>query len=500
MKKIILFTFLFLCAGRVVPQINTLDREYVPVTAATDVEPLFGLNVNEWTAFRFDRRTASWRAIPFQFDELTDTKRYDRDKDGVTDATDEVTFMPTDTGDKAELWHWIDDPSARSERLELQVTDPLDASKKGWIYLYKNVTHSDELPSYLDFAPGPAGMPAADTIKTTAFKLGHNQNGWIDYMQFAGSGKDIVDRFKLRLKGNGFLTPAYDINEDWVEASTEADAVSYYPGPVRSFHITKAAILLEKLKIPLIPKRSSFEYNYEYTPYSFEIEAQTQIDASLLALFGVKLMRQSLDFNPDAVGMKFYSTSNPEGITIDGVVTPYSDVLNQNDQKNWVLASGNDGAAFLIFDITLMKNSRRRVYFHDQKENSSGDGTASTGDQYSYGDMGVMIEATGDALITNQLTIAFKGYFIDRANADVEYGKQLMEWELNPLIITAARQTYEPGSLVSSRSAPDDFQLHAAFPNPYSIASENGVRLEFSGRVNELYDLVVYNVIGQQVA
>ncbi|MBN1466909.1 T9SS type A sorting domain-containing protein, partial [candidate division KSB1 bacterium] len=26
------------------------------------------------------------------------------------------------------------------------------------------------------------------------------------------------------------------------------------------------------------------------------------------------------------------------------------------------------------------------------------------------------------------------------------------------------------------------------------------VRLEFSGRVNELYDLVVYNVIGQQVA
>jgi hypothetical protein len=501
MKKTIIFICLLIVTGRGLTQKNTLDREYVPVIVATDTKPLFELNVNEWTAFRFDRANASWGAIPFQFDELTDTKRYDREKDGITDATDEVIFMPTDAGDKAELWQWIDDPAARqAERIELLVGDPLDAARKGWVYLYKNVENFYVIENYLDYAPGPAGAPAADTVRTMTYKLGHNQNGWIDYVKFAGGDADIVDRFKLRLKGDGILTPPYDINEDWVEASTEADAVSYYPGPVRSFHITKAAILLEKLKIPLIPKRSSFEYNYEYTPYSFGIEAQTQIDASLLALFGVKLMRQSLDFNSDAVGMLFYSAKNPEGILIDGIVSPYYNVLDQNENKNWVMASGEDGTVFLIFDITLMENSKRQIYFHDQKDNpGSGDETENTGDQYSYGDMGVMIEATGSALITPRLTISFKGYFIDRANVDAAYGKQLMEWELNPLIVTASQQTYEPSSLVS-RLAPDDFQLYAAFPNPYSIGSERGIQLEFSGKANESYDLVVYNVIGQRVA
>ena len=252
----------------------------------------------------------------------------------------------------------------------------------------------------------------------------------------------------------------------------------------------------------MIPKRSSFEYNYEYTPYSFEIEAETAIDASLLVIFGVQLIRQSLDFSPHAAGMMFYSKSNPDGVLIDGVVTDYSDVLDQSERQNWVMASGETGTVFLMFDINLMKNSKRRIYFRDQKENPwTGDETGNTGDQYSYGDMGVMIEATGDALITDKLTISYKGYFLDKTNANVEFGKQLLSWEQNPIDVSASTQYYEPATLVEEPgSRPDDFKLHAAYPNPFSMTSDQSVRFEFSGQVNELYNLVVYNAIGQQVA
>lgn len=503
MKYSILMMALFLMTSQAITQNNTLERQYVPVTYKTAAKPLFELNVNEWTAFRFDRTTTSWSAVPFQFDQLTDTDRYDRNKDDLTDATDEIIFLPTDTGDKAESSHWItDEMSRKAERIELHVTDPLDPNKQGWIYLYKNVQTKPNVQSYLSYIPGPSDQPAADTIVTTAFKLGHTRNGWIDYLKFTGGQQDIIDRFKLRLKGEGILVPPYEINEDYVQATTGENVVSYFPGPVRSFHITRAEILLEKLNLPIISKPSPFDYNYEYTPYSFAIEAETEIDAGLLALFGVRLIRQSIDFNSSAVGMTFYSMTNPNGVLIDGIATNFSDVLNQSDRENWVMATGNHGTVFLIFDITLMKNSRRRIYFHDDKTNSNtGDTTQNTGDSFSYGDMGVMIEATGDALITERLAVTYKGYFIDQMNAQFEFGEQLFAWVQNPCGINATPQNYDPtGIIESSAEPPKNFQLYAAYPNPFFLNSAMRLQLEYSGSLNHLYDIVVYNVIGQKIA
>jgi len=493
----------FIClllAPMLFAQLNTIDRKYVPVTFKTATPPLFELNVDDWTAFRFNSTIKTWSLIPFQFDQLSESNKYDRHGDGVTDATDEITFMPSDIGDKATPSDWLSEATYENERIEVQVTDPLEPSKNGWIYLYKNVTSAQEAPSYLQYSAGPVAIPAADTIITHAFTLGHNRNGWIDFLKFSNGSVDIIDRFKLRLKGKSFLIPSYDINEDYVEASTSPEDVSFFNGPVRAFHITKADILLEKLGIALLPKRSSFKYNYEYTPYSFAIEAQTDIDASLLALFGVKLMRQSLDFNENAAGMMFYSDTNRDGVLIDGVPSGYSDVLSQDQQQNWVMATGDRGTVFLIFDVDIMKNSKRRIYFRDQKDNPwTGDETANTGDEYSYGDMGVMIEATGDALITSQLSVVFKGYFIDQKNVKVEFAEQLFAWEQNPLQITAEAQRYDATRAVRTNLQPDDFALDAAYPNPYSLKSNKNIIFAFSGQRNEFYDLVVFNIIGQQI-
>ncbi len=499
MKKIMFLTTLVLLTRFAVAQDKTLDRDYVPIMFKTAEAPLFNLNVNDWAAFRFDNNSKSWSAIPFQFDQLSDSEKYDRNGDDITDATDEITFMPSDVGDKAGLAEWLDS-AVEAERIELEIVDPLDESKKGWVYLYKIGATAQTAPGYLEYILGPQATPAADTIKTDVFTLGHNRNGWIDYLTFSKAGIDIVDRFKMRLKGKSFLVPSYDINEDFVEATTDPENVSFFSGPVRAFHITKADILLEKLGIALLPKRSSFKYNYEYTPYSFAIEAQTDIDASLLALFGVKLMRQSLDFNENAIGMTFYSDTNRDGVLIDGLVSDYSDVLAQDKQQNWVMATGDHGTVFLIFDIDIMKNSRRSIYFRDQKDNSwTGDDTQNTGDDFSYGDMGVMIKATGDALITDKLSIVFKGYFIDRTNVSANFGEQLLAWEQNPVNVTAVTQTQDVSGIATTDFQPADFRLESVYPNPYSILSNKNVVFTFSGHRNDYYDLVVYNNIGQQI-
>ena len=502
MYKIIL-TFLIFAFSSLssFAQFNNLSRRYTPVVQKTAAAPLYELNISEWTAFRYNRATDEWQAFPFQFDQLTTSGNYDKEPDGIADATDEIIFMPQDAGDKADTWAWVDDENARrAERIELEFDDPLQPNEKAWIYLYKNVAPLQTISSYLSYKPGPAGAPAADTINTDVFILGHDKNGWIDYFSLA-SGGNIIDRFKLRMAGKMLIGPAYEINEDFVQAETGADAVSYYPGPVRSFHNTKAAILISKLGLPLLPDKSNFAYHYQYTPYSFQIIAETDIDAGMLALFGVKTIRQSLDFNENARGMKVYSQSNRDGILIDGVADAYNSAVNDAGSQNWVMAAGESGAVVLFVDISLMKNSERLLYLHDDENGGpSPDGTADTGDMRSFGDMGLMLRATGSALITERLTIKFKGYFIDQPNLDADFGERLLAREQNPLTMQASVQTYEPTQVTQQHeSLPNDFYLAPAYPNPFSASAASRIHFEFFGRKNGVYDLVVYNVLGRRV-
>ena len=343
-------------------QIKTLDRAYVPAVQKTTTAPLWNLTINEWTAFRYDAATDTWTAIPFQFDQMNENgDRIDRDASGITDISDEVIFLPTDAGDQANATDWLDDENSKqSERIEIEVTDPLDQKKKAWVYLYKNIATDANVPGYLSYTAGPSETPAADTVATSAFTLGHNQEGWIDYLKFANGNQDIIDRFKLRIKGDGILTPAYEINEDYVEASTADDAVIFTNGPVRAFHTIKADILLKKLGMPLLPDKAAFAYDFEYTPYAFGIYAEAKdLKADLLSVFGVQIIRQSLDFNSNADGMIFYSEFNGEGVLIDGEVTEYDEQVKQDSPQNWVMATGDLGTVFVIFETSLMKNSKR---------------------------------------------------------------------------------------------------------------------------------------------
>lgn len=502
---LLLFSLLIFLSSILSAQRKTLDRLYVPIVISDFLQPpLFNLKGSEWKAFKYDALNNTWQPVPFQFDDKDKEGRYFRDdQDGIVDANDEMVVLPEDLGDKSELHQWLlDDNSKNSFRLELEYTDPLNPTNKGWLYLYRGVALSSPPADYVNYIAGPINKPAADTIKTAAFTLGHNANGWMDYLQLNGNIKDdLIDRFKLRLAGDGILVPPYEINEDFVEAASGADVVKYYQGSVRSFHTIRAAILLEKLNLPLIPDRAVFDYNYQYFPYSFYIAAETDIDAGMLAVFGVRIIRQSLDFNEKAYGMKVYSLFNDSLILIDGSMDSFNNNVDNNSAQNWIMASGDNGTILLIFDISLMKNSKRELYYRDDKNSSStSDNTQDTGDNISYGDMGVMIKATGDALITDRLIVKYKGYFLPEKNVDAQFGKEIMLWEKNPVMLSAVEQTYNP-SLVDQhyKSLPQRFKLYPAYPNPSSSRISPQIRFDFSIWDESLYTLSIYNVLGQEV-
>ncbi|MDZ7372136.1 MAG: hypothetical protein ONB12_13325, partial [candidate division KSB1 bacterium] len=319
MKKNKLVTLWFIITvvfGTASAQKNGIDRRYVPILQSCNHPLLLNLRIDEWTAFRYDADRNEWQAVPFQFDKLDKKGKIERFPSDSTDATDELAVLPDHLGDRAAAWQWLNDPASQAEaRIELEFSDPLDSGKRGWLYLYRRVGSKPALPQSLRYSPGPSDAPAADTIKTDAFALGHNRNGWMDYLALGADRADLIDRFKLRLAGKMFIGPAYDINEDYVESQTGSEVVFFIPGPVRAFHIIKANFLLEKLKLPLLPKRSTFDYHFHYFPNSFKISAETDLDAAILSIFGVQLLRQSLDLSENARGMKVFSPFNRDGLT-----------------------------------------------------------------------------------------------------------------------------------------------------------------------------------------
>mgnify|MGYP006278023535 CR=1 FL=1 len=502
--KIFCFILLLLVSGAQA-QLNTITREYVPITHQLSKAPLFGMNLENWTAFAYNAQNNEWRAVPFQFDQLNENGHYETSPPDTANANDELCMLPEDLGDRAPASIWLDDDATQQlPRLELEFVDPLNPDQKGWVYLYQNVSNVPIIPSFLSYIPGPEGTPAADTIVTAAYTLGHDQNGWMDYLSLASNkSKNLVDRFKLRLAGSSSLVGGeYEINETWVEASTSEDAVKFYKGSVRAFHEIDASILLEKLNLILLPDRADFSYHFQYFPYSFQIAAETDLDPGLIALFGVKLIRQSLDLNQNAIGMQMYSPRNREGIFIDGLPDDVNLAIEPGNEQNWLMASGPQGTILIVFEISSIEKSNKQLYYYDNENGSTADGTEDTGILGSYGDMGILIQATGSAFKTrDKLTVNYKGYFIDRPNTNVTFGEQIMAWENHPLQLNATEQFYEPSWVDHDDTLhPETFELRPAYPNPFNPVKQAHTRIEFRGEPSHMYDMVIYNILGQHVA
>jgi len=319
-------------ASPALSQTSTLDRDLEPVLmGAGSFQEFLGTPIGHLHLYAYRADIHSWELIPFQIDEVGEDEFYGGD-DGLLDAdpgkVDELVFMAQDVGDRATPDNWIEDREARSNpRYEIEVVDGTDESKKGWVYLYKSSTIFTTPASYMSYDSD------ADRVFSPYYEVGYNDNGTlVDIVitrEGGGNGVDIVDRQKQRFEGK-ILYFLYSINED----SLKKVRVDYRAGPVRVIRRIKSDLIFFGTSVDTIPSTARFY------PYSMVLVGGGR--KSLEPWWGIRLLRQSLDFNQNAMGMTFYSNKNQQGIPVDGdmINEPGVDHSLNLEETNWAMITG----------------------------------------------------------------------------------------------------------------------------------------------------------------
>lgn len=349
---------------------KTLNRDLEPVViTGTTVGALVGFPIPELFAYAYTNDL--WRQIPAQVDEVTAEDVYTTTEDGLLDANDEIVFMAKDLGNQA--------PSARpiSASLpispgwyELEVTDPISPTQKGWAYL----VHSTVLtPTFsADYVNLDTGLRR---INGSTYSLGLATTFLgFDHLTLGSSGVEILDRTKFRL--NCGLPIGCPKTEELPGSRHEF----VKDGPVR--------VIVRALGGRLV--------TVEQALLAYGSMASSTI--SLHIRFFRGSVRFSTDFNENATGAIYYSAVVTGGISVDGV----TDTVAATPLSPWWQLSTSDGTLIQVADTTSIGGTQSNYYV----DSSEWDGS-DTGDRRHYGDTGVSIDDSN-----RSFTYLFNIYFL----------------------------------------------------------------------------------------
>ncbi len=368
-------------------EIKTLDRDLEPVIIkGAGVGLLRGTPVEH--LFVYTYTGTDWGGqIPSQVDKITASGGY-TSTGGNLNNNDEIVFMAKDLGDRAPDTEPLTATLPISNAwYEIEVSDPLSPTKKGWAYLVR----SNELSStfsgdYVDY------IASTQHITANQYELGFPTTyEGMEYLAINGSGVDILDRTKLRV--------VLDLGTLGVTTMTEQNLINpqiafVKDGPVR-------VILQQAVQRTVVPGSVEANLSNTYLAYDSLFQTTSETDFDLGGLATLSRVRTSVDLHSVVSGAAtFYNANTPLGVPING--SP--DAVAETPFSNWTQVSHPSGRLIQVTDPTSAGGTPQNFY----RDNSNPESHDDTGDNPgSYGDSGILIEGG-----VNQIFSTRNSFFI----------------------------------------------------------------------------------------
>lgn len=501
--------FLFALSGVLSADTATFLQEHqyeARVVRGFHMPVFYGAPVDSIYMYAYDEASQTMHMIPFQIDERVtapdpfnpnvDRASYFLPDNGVLDSEDELVFMIKDLGPKAPDHIWIDNEEAMSrQRVEIKLYDPNDFEKAAYGYLFYSSTITEPVPSPYHFQFDEQN----DVLSNVNYSLrfGH-PGGVIEDIVLnppLGSGVDIFDTMKLRVVGVmdlGLINIAPGKNGN--EALNERDNFYVYPfgnDPENNEYlgITKKPVVRmirevrQSIKVgDFIIEDLGFYVQSFFYPFSGVNKQGANLNPDSLRkqfpdaddiFMQFDLVRQSWDFNENAVGMKFYNRNNA-GVTMDGAPDDVNRELDGSTGiSEWTMASGDQGTVFTHLMIPDTTQDKIELYYHDDMNGGQDDDSyiesGDTGDGKSYGDQGVKI------INTANVEIRFIAYFLGK-NKDLALAQQLAYNDENVPAIAKKAISFPTAVKEKQEKMLATFALQQNYPNPFNSST----RIAFS--------------------
>ena len=352
---------------------RNLARTVDPVVIRGEALP--GLLGSPLGGFRlFAAPAGKMTPVPFQIDEVDEDGLYvlpegdepstdkgsrgeEKDLPEALDTNDELVFMAGDLGDRVPSDRW---PAGILKGCEIEVRDP-PAGSRGWAYLFW-------------FAEPPPAADAdyvryareEDRILTARFSLGYSPAKDLVYTtcmtidpKGGGRGEDIMDRINIRFSASIFLRSiTFGRNED----DFVSRVIAFKDGPVRVMRrVANSMRLVLGLRTPKIIAYSMYYRDAIETPNVLHLPV------SLAAVARSVYFEGGTDYNHRAYGMRFFNPRNPQGVLVDGRMSPEEMAMDLGEHE-WTLTAGRQGVILNRVEMGEgLKGvlSKELIYFDD---------------------------------------------------------------------------------------------------------------------------------------
>ena len=330
---------------------KSLKRIVDPVVMeCRDLKPLFGSAMDQLVLMALNEN--SWAPVPFQVDQKKPDGTYafssgpmaSSDPDPNLDANDELAFMASDAGDRAEHINW---PQGMLAASEIEVSDPKNGDH-GWVYLMKfsgKAPRSDR--DYVRMEKDPARQRVRYMTEEFTAEAPENEI-FIDSLALlrpdGRKGPNVLDKAKISLI---VKIPAFRISWDLrIDQMIKSHNQTWIDGPIRVLSLHDGYAQIAKF----IKFRMGGDMIISLYPYSIEFpmrmdqgevadKSGKELPPEELAKPNPTVINEDvyLDFRSSAYGTRLFTKLFPvsNNVVFDGRMSEAEKKLDRDTPLDW---------------------------------------------------------------------------------------------------------------------------------------------------------------------